>query len=85
MLRLQEDGIYPAAFEAIAAPALMLHGDADPHPGKMIRDSLASTIAHLEYRELARCGHYPWLETAAREPFYALLREWIEAAGRKAP
>jgi hypothetical protein len=40
MLRLQADGIYPAAFAAIKTPVLMLHGDFDPHPGPLIRASL---------------------------------------------
>lgn len=79
MLRLQEEGLYPAAFSAITAPVLMLHGDADPHPGAMIRDSLKPFLAELDYRELDRCGHYPWLEAAARREFYAQLREWIES------
>jgi pimeloyl-ACP methyl ester carboxylesterase len=39
MLRLQASGAYPAAFAAVTCPVLMLHGDADPHPGAMIRAS----------------------------------------------
>ena len=37
MLRLQAEGVYPAAFESIDVPVLMLHGAVDPHPGPMIR------------------------------------------------
>jgi len=77
-LRLQREGAHPAAFAAIACPVLMLHGAEDPHPGRMIRDSLAPHIRRLEYRELARCGHYPWLERAAREAFFSSLREWLD-------
>jgi len=77
MLRLQEQGVYPAAFAAIDAPVLMLHGAFDPHPGPMIRASLEPHLPQLEYREWERCGHYPWLEKAAREEFYAVLREWL--------
>lgn len=79
MLRLQERGDYPAAFAAIEAPVLMIHGAEDPHPGPLIRDSLRPFVAQLEYRELARCGHYPWLERAAREEFFALLRTWLRS------
>jgi pimeloyl-ACP methyl ester carboxylesterase len=77
MVRLQETGVYPAAFAAIEAPVLMLHGAADPHPGPMIRASLASHIPHLEYHEWQRCGHYPWLEKAVRGEFFTLLCEWL--------
>jgi pimeloyl-ACP methyl ester carboxylesterase len=77
MLRLQAEGVYPAAFAAIKAPVLMLHGGYDPHPGKMIRDSLARYIPHLEYREFECCGHSPWRERAARDEFFAVLRRWL--------
>jgi pimeloyl-ACP methyl ester carboxylesterase len=77
MLRLLADGTYPRAFAAIRSPVLMLHGDYDPHPGAMIRDSLLPFLAQLEYREFARCGHSPWLETHARAEFFAALRGWL--------
>jgi pimeloyl-ACP methyl ester carboxylesterase len=79
MLRLQREGVYPAAFAAIRGPAIMLHGAADPHPGRMILASLKPYIPQLEYREWERCGHYPWLEKAVREEFFACLREWLSA------
>ncbi len=77
MVRLQEAGVYPAAFAAIASPVLMLHGADDPHPGRMIRDSLAPYIQRLEYREWERCGHSPWLERAVRDEFFAVMRDWL--------
>ncbi|MBD3160665.1 MAG: alpha/beta fold hydrolase [Candidatus Eisenbacteria bacterium] len=77
MLRLQADGTYPAAFRAITAPVLMIHGAHDPHPGSMIRDGLSRWIPHLEYEELPRCGHRPWAERFARERFFARLRAWL--------
>lgn len=76
-MRLQEEGVYPAAFAAIDAPVLMLHGAADPHPGRMIRASLEPHLSQLEYREWERCGHYPWLEKAVRDEFFAVLRGWL--------
>lgn len=77
MVRLQGECVYPAAFAAIKSPVLMLHGAEDPHPGEMIRASLAPHIARLEYREWERCGHYPWLEKATREEFFLVLRKWL--------
>jgi pimeloyl-ACP methyl ester carboxylesterase len=76
-LRLEEEGVYPAAFAAIETPVLMLHGAADPHPGRMIRASLEPYLPQLEYREWERCGHYPWLEKAVRDDFFAVLRAWL--------
>jgi len=77
MVRLQEEGVYPAAFAAIDATVLMLHGAVDPHPGPMIRRSLEPYLPQLEYREWERCGHYPWLEKVARDEFFGVLREWL--------
>jgi len=79
MLRLEREGVVPAAFSAIRGPAIMLHGAVDPHPGRMILASLKPHIPQLEYREWERCGHYPWLEKAAREIFFAELKEWLDA------
>jgi len=77
MVRLQDNGVYPAALSAIDVPVLMLHGAVDPHPGRMIRASLEEYLPQIEYREWDRCGHYPWLEKAVRDEFFAVLREWL--------
>jgi pimeloyl-ACP methyl ester carboxylesterase len=79
MLRLQQEEVYPAAFSAIKAPVLMLHGAVDPHPGPLIRASLQPYLPQLEYRQWDRCGHYPWLESAVHEEFFAVLRDWLKA------
>lgn len=78
MVGLQREGVYPAAFSAITAPVLMLHGAEDPHPGTLIRDSLTPHIPQLAYQEWPGCGHYPWIERAAREPFVEHLAAWIK-------
>ena len=77
MLRLQQEGVYPASFSAIRSPVLMLHGSVDPHPGRMILDSLRPYLPQIEYREWERCGHFPWRERLAREEFYATLKTWL--------
>jgi pimeloyl-ACP methyl ester carboxylesterase len=79
VMRLQADGIEPAAFAAITVPVLMLHGDHDPHPGASTRDVLRDQIPQLEYVELARCSHSPWRERHGRDPFFTALRAWLHA------
>lgn len=81
MLRLQQAGVYPSAFEAIRVPVLMLHGQVDPHPGGRTRDTLRRHLPQLEYSEWPRCGHSPWLERAVREEFVAALRAWLSGGG----
>jgi pimeloyl-ACP methyl ester carboxylesterase len=77
MVRLQTESVYPAAFVAIKVPVLMVHGMYDPHPGRLISAGLRPYLPQLEYRELERCGHYPWLESAAADVFFALIHEWL--------
>jgi hypothetical protein len=86
MVRLQTESVYPAAFAAIKVPVLMIHGTFDPHPGRLIFAGLRPYLPQLEYLELERCGHYPWLERAAADAFFTLVREWLadnlDATGR---
>ena len=82
MMRLQAENFYPQAFVSIKSPVLMVHGQYDPHPGAMIRDNLLNYIPHLEYRELERCGHYPWNEKAARDRIISITCDWIADKAR---
>lgn len=77
MLRLQTEGIYPAAFAAIKVPVLMVHGTFDPHPGRLTMQTLRPYLPQLEYRELEHCGHYPWIERAATDAFFSVVRDWL--------
>jgi pimeloyl-ACP methyl ester carboxylesterase len=77
LLRLQENGTYPRVFSAINVPVLMMHGTFDPHPGRLAFNSLRPCKPQLEYRELDRCGHYPWLERAAADTFFSIIRNWL--------
>lgn len=77
MLRLQREGVYPATFAAISVPVLMLHGDVDPHPGRLIGEELRRYVPQLEYQEILRCGHSPWLERLAKTVFFERLGAWL--------
>ncbi|MBD3177585.1 MAG: alpha/beta fold hydrolase [Armatimonadia bacterium] len=82
MVRLQEEGVYPTAFRSITGPVLMLHGEYDPHPGQMIRDSLLEVMPHLEYHAWDCCGHSPWMERQVRTEFYGVLARWLSERTR---
>ncbi len=84
MVRLQRDRVYPAAFAAIHVPVLMLHGDADPHPGRLICQDLRRYMPQIEYRELLRCGHSPWLERQAKQVFFDTVNAWLGTRFRPA-
>ncbi|MDJ0976219.1 MAG: alpha/beta hydrolase [Planctomycetota bacterium] len=77
VLRLQVEGIEPAAFERIRVPVLMLHGAEDPHPGRATFEVLRRHMPQLVYEEFSACGHEPWLERHAAEAFFASLVSWL--------
>ena len=77
MLKCQEKGIYPQAFACIDLPAIMLHGEYDPHPGREIHRELKKYIPHMEFRQWQDCGHDPWLEKRVSRDFYDLLIRWL--------
>jgi pimeloyl-ACP methyl ester carboxylesterase len=77
MLKLQENGYYPAAFSTIKSPVIMLHGAYDPHPGEMIYRNLKPHIPQLEYHEFKNCGHSPWKERQAADEFFAVMKKWL--------
>ena len=73
MVRLQHEGVYAAAFVAISAPALMVHGTLDPHPGRLIYKS--PYLPQLQWHS----NHHPWIDTGLRRffRFFSLIREWL--------
>jgi pimeloyl-ACP methyl ester carboxylesterase len=78
--RLQSDGIEPQAFTAVTAPAVLIQGDSDPHPGRLIYARLHTYIPQLTFSEIANSGHTLWQERAGREPFLDRLTTWLSAA-----
>jgi pimeloyl-ACP methyl ester carboxylesterase len=38
---------------------------------------LRAYLPQLEYVELERCGHYPWLEKSQLYDFFPLLKSWL--------
>jgi pimeloyl-ACP methyl ester carboxylesterase len=61
----------------IHCPVVAIHGDCDPHPAEGIEMPLSSVIADFRFVLLERCGHHPWYERYAKEPFYAILKQEI--------
>ena len=59
----------------------MLHGAADPHPGRMILAGLKPFLPWMEYVEWEQCGHYPWLEAGVRDEFFGVVRDWLGGRG----
>ena len=61
----------------IHCPVVAIHGDYDPHPAEGIATPLSRVINDFHFILLERCGHHPWYERYAREPFYTILKQEI--------
>ena len=59
----------------IRCPVVAIHGDYDPHLAEGTREPLARVLKDFRFILLEKCGHQPWLERAARDRFYRILRK----------
>ena len=62
----------------IQCPVVAIHGDYDPHPSEGVEDPLSRIIRDSRFILLEKCGHHPWLERAARDKFYDILKSEVE-------
>jgi pimeloyl-ACP methyl ester carboxylesterase len=70
-------GALKEVFSTIEVPAIVIHGDFDPHPLEGIRPLLESSLRQVAFTILPECGHYPWIERKARDRFFGILRQEI--------
>lgn len=59
----------------IRCPVAAVHGDYDPHPWRGVKEPLEAALKDFKMTVLEKCGHEPWNEMYAREPFFKILRE----------
>lgn len=67
----------------VKCPVVAVHGDHDPHPAEGIRDPLGKVVSNLRFVLFEKCGHEPWHERHAREPFLDLMRRECSALNRR--
>jgi pimeloyl-ACP methyl ester carboxylesterase len=71
---LRSSGGLLALGEKIRCPVVAIHGDYDPHPAEGVRRPLSGVVEDFRFILLENCGHRPWIERAARDKFYSILR-----------
>ena len=64
--------------EKIQCPVVAIHGDYDPHLAEGIKGPLSRILKDFRFILLENCGHHPWVERAARDRFYRILKNEIE-------
>jgi len=62
----------------IRCPVVAIHGDYDPHPSEGVKAPLSSVLKDFQFILLEKCGHQPWIERAARDKFFRILRHEVE-------
>jgi pimeloyl-ACP methyl ester carboxylesterase len=70
---LRRSGTLLDCAASVRCPILAIHGDHDPHPAAGVRDPLSQRLPDFACIVLPHCGHAPWRERQAREPFYRAL------------
>jgi pimeloyl-ACP methyl ester carboxylesterase len=61
----------------ITCPVTAIHGDHDPHPADGVRLPLSARLKEFKFILLEHCGHTPWHERQARDPFFRVLAQEI--------
>jgi pimeloyl-ACP methyl ester carboxylesterase len=60
--------------QQIRCPVVAIHGDYDPHPFAGVEKPLSQIVQDFRFILLKYCGHQPWIERAARDKFYEILK-----------
>jgi pimeloyl-ACP methyl ester carboxylesterase len=70
-----QEGALASELRRIRAPAVIIHGDYDPHLLEGIEPCLKTYLPQVDVHLLQNCGHYPWIERQAKDGFFELLRK----------
>lgn len=72
---LRRSGELLCRFQALRTPVVLIQGEEDPHPVEGVTEPLRTSNVLLRSHILPQCGHTPWRERFAAEPFRHLLRQ----------
>ncbi len=75
---MRKDGQLLRLGPEISCPVVAIHGDHDPSGAAGVTEPLSRVLEDFRFILLERCGHTPWRERHAREPFYRILNTIID-------
>lgn len=70
---LRKNGGLLARVKELRCSVTAFHGDHDPHPAEGVEKPLSKILKDFRFILLEKCGHIPWMEKQARDPFFAAL------------
>ena len=72
---LRGSGKLRALGKQIRCPVVAIHGDYDAHSAEGVKIPLSSVVKNFRFILLKDCGHRPWIERAAKDAFYTILKK----------
>jgi pimeloyl-ACP methyl ester carboxylesterase len=72
---LRRSGKLRALGKQIRCPVVAIHGDYDAHSAEGVKIPLSSVVKNFRFILLKDCGHRPWIERAAKDAFYTILKK----------
>jgi pimeloyl-ACP methyl ester carboxylesterase len=72
---LRRSGKLVAFGRQIQCPVVAIHGDYDAHSAEGVKIPLSSVVKNFRFILLEDCGHRPWIERAAKDAFYTILKK----------
>jgi len=72
---LRRSGKLVAFGRQIQCPVVAIHGNYDAHSAEGVKIPLSSVIKNFRFIFLEDCGHRPWIERAAKDAFYTILKK----------
>lgn len=75
--KMRSEGKLIAALKKITCPITIIQGSEDPHPIEGLTEPLANNDIQFQHYLLPFCGHSPFKEKLARQPFYDILNQLI--------
>jgi pimeloyl-ACP methyl ester carboxylesterase len=73
--KLRQSGELLHLGRQIQCPVIAIHGDYDPHPFEGVEKPLSQIVRDFRFILLKNCGHEPWIERAAKDKFYEIIKE----------
>lgn len=74
---LRRSGELLRSATVVQCPVIAIHGDFDPHPWQGVKEPLEKVLSSFEFVLLENCGHKPWIEQQACDPFFNFLFKTI--------
>lgn len=75
---LRRSGALQKLAKQVRCPVVAIHGDYDPSPAEGVEKPMRAAVKDFRFFLLRKCGHEPWMERAARDQFFNILKNELD-------